>query len=525
MPLLSEPLGLRKGLGSRLDILLATVVLLFLCLAFNGNSFWIDEGYSAYIASQHHVSDLVRSLRGSDSGDLQTAGYYLYLWAWAHLFGISEAALRASNIPFLVLLVLSFRWISNKVFKSRFGWILCVLCPFLWTYLNESRVYFMLAALGSAAIAACLISVTDRMESAQIRAALACLLFLWVGIVTDVVALFLLPGLVFVVWSYGRASAWRIWRGPLLWVLPLYVIEGSYILWTLLQPQTMNYDKFRLLYVALFGYELAGLQGIGPSRNELRLLGPHFTLRTLGQSGVLLALAAVSVMFLLIVVLFAQKRKNRRLATILLIAGVLSLTSLCLVSFVLGERFLPRHAAAILPVFLFALLALVSNPVKPFRKEFVTAAFVGAVWLVSDLRLSFDQRYEKDDFRGAVRSAMNAAHDPATRLIWVGDFFTPNYYGLALEDWSGQLPVRLHELHKNTGWPIRGNGIYASFFSESEIAKLLSKGPARQTFIAITKPDLYDLRNAWRPFLSQNAEQLTFPFSPFALYKLKSTYH
>ena len=369
MPLLSEQLRVRLGLGCRLDILLATVVLLLLCLAFNGNSFWIDEGYSAYIASQHHVSDLVRSLRGSDSGDLQTAGYYLYLWAWSHVFGISEAALRASNIPFLVLLIFSFRWISNQVFKSRFGWVLCVLCPFLWVYLNESRVYYMLAALGSAATAACLISATDQSERTRIRAAVACLLIVWVGIVADVVTIFLVPGLVFILWSYGPALAWRTWRRPLLWLLPLYMLEGSYILWTLLQPQTMNYDKFRLLYVALFGYELAGLQGIGPSRNELRLLGPHFKLSTLAQSDLLLPLVAGLVTFLLIAALLIQKRKTRPLINVLFTAGILSLTSLCLVSFTLGERFLPRHAAAILPLFLFALLALVSNPCEAFSER------------------------------------------------------------------------------------------------------------------------------------------------------------
>ena len=154
----------------------------------------------------------------------------------------------------------------------------------------------------------------------------------------------------------------------------------------------------------------------------------------------------------------------------------------------------------------------------------MAAAFIGAVWLVSDLRLTFDRKYEKDDFRDAVMAAVNATHDPATKLIWVGDFFTPNYYGLALEDWSGQLPVRLHELHKNTGWRVRGRAIYGSFLSESDITKLIRQEPGRQTFIAVTKPDLYDLQNAWRPFLLQYAEQLPFPFSPFALYKLKSTY-
>ena len=42
--------------------------------------------------------------------------YHLYTWGWVKVFGVSEFALRASNIPFAVLFVSALAWSSRRIF-------------------------------------------------------------------------------------------------------------------------------------------------------------------------------------------------------------------------------------------------------------------------------------------------------------------------------------------------------------------------------------------------------------------------
>jgi len=57
--------------------------------------------------------------------------YHLYTWGWVKVFGVSEFALRASNIPFAVLFVSALAWSSRRIFGVRFAWIVFALSPFL----------------------------------------------------------------------------------------------------------------------------------------------------------------------------------------------------------------------------------------------------------------------------------------------------------------------------------------------------------------------------------------------------------
>src|SRR4051794_37319821 len=74
-----------------------------LILTIHGRSLWTDEAFSAYIAGHKTLHSLVSTLAGGDSSDLQVAMYYIYLHAWTLVFGSSEIALRAANIPFIVI--------------------------------------------------------------------------------------------------------------------------------------------------------------------------------------------------------------------------------------------------------------------------------------------------------------------------------------------------------------------------------------------------------------------------------------
>ena len=121
---------------------------LLLGLSISNQSLWIDEGLTAWLASQHGLSGLFHALRVVSETTTQPLEpvYHLYTWEWVKVFGVSEFALRASNIPFAILLVSALAWSSLNLFGVRFAWIVFALSPFLAVYMNEARPYIPLMA-------------------------------------------------------------------------------------------------------------------------------------------------------------------------------------------------------------------------------------------------------------------------------------------------------------------------------------------------------------------------------------------
>src|SRR5437867_2321554 len=77
-------------------------------LAVSNQSLWIDEGGAAIKAVQPTIQQWWHSLRTENNSNLQLLFQHFYLWGWVKLFGASEYALRASNIPWLFLAIISF---------------------------------------------------------------------------------------------------------------------------------------------------------------------------------------------------------------------------------------------------------------------------------------------------------------------------------------------------------------------------------------------------------------------------------
>jgi len=91
---------------------------LLLGLSISNQSLWIDEGLTAWLASQHGLSGLFHAMRVASEATTQPLepAYHLYTWGWVKVFGVSEFALRASNIPFAVLFVSALAWSSRRIF-------------------------------------------------------------------------------------------------------------------------------------------------------------------------------------------------------------------------------------------------------------------------------------------------------------------------------------------------------------------------------------------------------------------------
>ena len=94
---------------------LIAIASLLLGLSISNQSLWIDEGLTAWLASQHGLSGLFHAMRVASEATTQPLepAYHLYTWGWVKVFGVSEFALRASNIPFAVLFVSALAWSSR----------------------------------------------------------------------------------------------------------------------------------------------------------------------------------------------------------------------------------------------------------------------------------------------------------------------------------------------------------------------------------------------------------------------------
>ncbi len=494
---------------------------LLLCLSLTSSSLWIDEGFSAFIASIRKFSSFLHILGACDSGDLQTGGYYLYLWLWVHVFGSGELALRASNLPFLALFCACFALVSHACFNGTRIWPICALSPFASVYLNEARVYFPLLACSSLCIAGYLLGAFSTKQHAR---KIAPYLF-WSGLVfasgCNLLTILLYPGILMLVPGL-KGAAFREWIKPGLCALPILLIEGGYYLWTLFQIQDVTYDRFRPVYILLWIYEFFGLQGIGPERNQLRLLKHGF----LQNRELDVALVIGILLALLILAGYVQAcRPARTIVGRLALAGTTSLICAFALSYLLNERLLPRHGATIYPFFLFALLALLAGPFK--QKSFsptAVALCLVAIWLTSDARIRFLPQYEKEDYRSAVTLLIHLSRRNQTKPVWVADYMTAAYYGLKLDN-EFQIPylrIDLTKVFTETGWSIRASGLFGSNLNQEQLRRVLQQsGPVDPLiYVAVSKPDLYDMSKTWMHLLDHQSSKVTSTIRNFGIYAI-----
>ena len=118
---------------------LITGILVLIALAVGAaaittQSLWMDEGNMMYKAVTPSVSILWACATHYGGSEIQMPLFTLCLWGWEKIAGVSEYALRAINLPFLALMVLSFR-------RYRFWPLVCLTSPFVLYYVGELRPY------------------------------------------------------------------------------------------------------------------------------------------------------------------------------------------------------------------------------------------------------------------------------------------------------------------------------------------------------------------------------------------------
>jgi hypothetical protein len=188
-------------------------------------------------------------------------------------------------------------------------------------------------------------------------------------------------------------------------------------------------------------YEVLGLAGMGPSRLELRSLGPAalapYAIGLIAAGGALLMVLAVGL-----------NEARARLGTrTLLLMGTLGLFPVGIVifsGFAMQWRVLGRHLIAALPLLNLVLALglatlLRADGRRGQRARWLLAAMALLFLLYSTCSLRFSPQHRKDDYRAAAALAQ-AALAQGQRVWWAADVIGARYYGLPGEfDVLGEL--------------------------------------------------------------------------------------
>jgi len=486
-----------------IDNALIVLAILILSLAVTANSLWIDEGFTAWIAGHGSLLALVNEIAPS-AEDRQYPMYGLWILAWTHLFGSSEYAMRAANIPFGALYVIALALSSRLIFRRRFAWLPFAVAPFAWFYMNEARQYMMLLASATASAGALGVAIFGPQE-ARTR---AFSWFLWLSLLTcmtNILAFLAFPGvLLLLVAARERSASARFIASRALLFAPLFALVVCYYISTFAQSgaaaEIAENRGSSLAFSAENVYEQAGLAGIGPSRNAAHA---RPVLRSLLQYAVPLTSALMA--YLLALILSLRKRPDPP-PIAFLGAWVASLAFSAIVSYELQDRFLGRHMSAILPFLLIGSIGL-------FRSR-IAVLLIAGVFVVSDFRLSLVPEYGKDDYRSAVNAVIERTKHTGGTIDWAADTLTAKYYGLVLH-YTGHLPFA------DVVWRVRGTGMAVANWSNSRAEQLVGRqvrsGPV---YVAMSRPDVYDIHGAWSRIVHRPGVTLLARFQSFEIYSI-----
>jgi len=486
---------------------LSLVILLLLALAVCGvaigtQSFWIDEGGTGFKARQAPLARWWQVMMMGDA-DVQMPLYFFFTWVWEGLVGLNEFAMRAGNVPWLLLgLITLWRALADTPLLRR-GFSLALLSsPFLWYYLNEARPYALQISVSLVVFSALVrISLDRDPPDAERRwvlvLCLGCLLMAASSMLAMIaLGAYLGAAVLAAPRDLRRRLALRYWP---YWALTLILLfaTGLFYLWTMGRGSRSYIGLTDIRNAAFVLFELLGLSGLGPGRvailaGGLRAFTPW--------------LPWLAVYSALLLVVLVQGWKE--LATFFSLRARVCWT-LCLAAFVgflltmgvaIHFRVLGRHCATMLVPILFVVGAGVVGLWK--RGTWTARAALGlflALVIISDLNLRFNQRHAKDDYRTAAAIA-GAAVARGEHVWWCADRNAALYYDLSLPE-RGALPTP-------------GQAILTYYLPDS----VLTNQPA-PSIVLVSRPDHYDLYGIVQNYLESKHYRVAQTLQGFTVWR------
>jgi len=476
--------------------------LLIGAVAVSNQSLWIDEASTAFKAVQPSLGSWWATMVQEKGSDLQMPLYMLCAWAWEKIFGPSEYALRASNIPWFAVAAVAMTSIFPKKVHLQFSVLILTLTnAFLWYYLSEARSYIVLFAFSAVTTACLLRALADQ---SSVNSAVWFFLFC-VGLIG-----LCATSLIAVPWAVGATTAVAVSLGVnetrrMLWrfrwttalTTAALIALATYYIWTLRigagASEVGKTGPKNLLFIL---YELSGLTGLGPGRLDLREHGlvayqPFLLILGLGVVAVVaLSLAGFSAL---------SRNINPRRLTFFGFAVALPCLLVLVAGYAGHMRLLGRHVTPVLPPVL-AFLAvglngLFSSPrliLRPFVFLCVTALAASAV------EIRFAPRHQRDDYRSAAAEARKAIAN-GKKSWWVADISTARYYKVPLDSADLTLSANLNE--------------------ES------IEGLPAPDLVLLSKPDIYDPAGKIENYLRAHDFKVTRTLPAFQIFQRQPDHH
>jgi hypothetical protein len=520
-----EPVIIQAVATSRLKIdrlaqkLLWLAVPLTAFLAVTRQSIWMDEGYTVWFAAHQKFSSFFPALIGApgSTGDPQMLFYLTYMWGWTKIFGYSELALRAANIPFFIILLVAVSWATRKLAGAANLWIVVCLSPFVWFYLNDARPYVALMAFAAGAIVSLMAYLLDPAKYRK-TAPWICLISLLFAWGTHILAAFLVPALVVLVVAAAmetpelKTVLLRDWLQPVAFIAPFFLALGGFYAWASSHGVNKEIGDPGTLNLGFIFYEFLGFAGLGTPRLELR---ENPIVQTLAPYAALLILGALP---LIALCFFLVRNRPPRLVLPLLASLVAGIAIALGVSKFEHFQVLGRHVAVFAPLLLITILYWVGQQVSQTGRTAAIAALSGIVlmWAISDLRLVSMPKYEKDDVREAARIAATASNNGA-RVLWVADTYAAEYYGVtALRSDRPTKSVMENEL----GRPVSVEAIDGQNWN-SDVAGKFIDSSASPVVLVVSRPDLFDKQGVWRTLVEQRHASEIASLPAFSIYEFQ----
>ena len=408
------------------------------CVAISSQSFWIDEAGSAVISLQPTLRDAWNALYAEHSSNMQLPLHFIYFRIWSDIFGGSEYAFRASNLPWFFLGFFSILHFLRRNLPFR-DVTLLVFClhPFIWYYLNEARPYAMELS-GAMLVCGALYQAMERPDELlpaswwwlyAFGLVILCGSTLvgvpWAGCVT--LLLITLPG-------FRRSVARAVI--PALVFVPLLLLLAVYFAWTFKEKVRNAYLPTTFASALSVFYELLGFVGLGPGRNDLRIhsvsaIRPY-----------LLPLACLAIP-LAAGLAFACRRRfglsRRQLGSLLLVAGIPTALTLTL-GVLRHARMLARHFT---PLFPFLLAAVACAVLLLWKKGGLPGRIAAGLIVIclacSSVEIRFAARHKRDDYRSAAAAARDTLAQGKT-VWWAADPAGAIYYHVPISS-RGEVPA------------------------------------------------------------------------------------
>lgn len=473
--------------------------------AITSQSYWIDEASSLIVAMAPNPAQAWKYAEMAGGSAIQMPLYHVYLYAWHKVFGGSEWAMRASNIPWFLVAQLGFLiMLRDRPKLALTACLLAAVSPTIWMYLDETRPYIMQFAVSCWLVAAiarfsCAApsntspSVPASKSDSFSAASHDYFLFAAIGCTVLALSGSSLWGLVWAA-CFLAALVWLWISSPeralsnVKPLIPLYsVLLIAFILliayyawtWTLADGSYYRAD-LSFLNLAYIAYDFLGFAGYGPGKLQLRSSGLSSIVRSLPA---LLPLAAV-IAALFVLALSERPRHSLQRRTIFAWTLALVLPSAAVVVNLLGGSYrgLPHHFLPAFPAVVLGLAAIICSAFAQKHSVWrAVAALLPLLWLGSALDLRWRDVHAKDDYRTATKIAASALAE-SKEVWWAADAATAFIY---------LTPIAIEEI------PGRAWAMQAPSWDS-----IRYKYPPR--VIVISKPDIYDPQGAIARYAAEN---------------------